>query len=826
MQGDKGQGLRPRRFTLEQRLLLFWLGSLFGAVLLVGLVFTYQIKSHMQDNARAKLEETLLHVRTGLTTYTLHLEDIANVLARQGELVALTQSIAMDDPFVAMDVAVQRVRLADELEERIGESHLDFIAALDIHGRLNAFVERPADEKSEEGTSSLPIVKGYRAGRGKDAVLFMKDRVDGEFHVLFGGRTFAERIVRLGMNFPNTSFYLSDGRYLYRAAARALVQRSIRGGSQPLGQIVVARRIDADFIERVTAHPGINFSYFIGSPAHNVGTLRAPSAVRGAFENIGAVADLFAQKMSHALASTGGYYLEGGKVSLLDGRRAYFFAGVSKGEVVQEIEAFSVASLETMALIALLVLPIGIYLLRRLITTPLALLRHGAQQITEGRYGALVNFRPGDELGDLARSFNVMSDSVRARENDLRVLSFELEDLVRERTRALELEMSERARAQAMLKTVIDNLADTIITTDCDGYILSVNPAGLEMFGYGETELLGQKVGILMPSQISARHDAYMRAYEGGVRSKIIGVGRQLEGRRKGGAMFPMEVAISEFTIDEKRYFTGILRDITQRRQAEQDLIDAKFRAEKASRAKSKLLSSVSHELRTPMNAIIGFGELLKLEGDNPLDEDQRAYVTQIVEAGSHLLHLIDGVLQLADMQNETMELVPQAVRALPIIEACLAGIAPEVDARRLSVQNDCKGRDLPDIFVDPGGFETVLENLLSNAARCTRPGGEVRVSCTFIENGENGKLRFSVRDMGGGLAEDSFEDLFHPRRRLDSGDDDEEGVRVGLVVAKKIATAMGCEIGFESVLDVGSVIWIDVDPVETDLVVTKETRP
>jgi PAS domain S-box-containing protein len=178
-----------------------------------------------------------------------------------------------------------------------------------------------------------------------------------------------------------------------------------------------------------------------------------------------------------------------------------------------------------------------------------------------------------------------------------------LEEKVRHRTAALQ--MSE-ARTRAVLTTMLDGVAHI----DSNGTLLSVNHAILDMFGYEEGELVGRSVNRLIPTDHAVAHDGYIRRYLETRQARIIGQRRELEGRRKDGSLFPIELGVNEMVDDQGSSFIGILRDMTAQKAAESALQAALLEAQSATRAKSRFLANMSHEIRTPMNAVLGLAQI------------------------------------------------------------------------------------------------------------------------------------------------------------------------------------------------------------------------
>ena len=173
------------------------------------------------------------------------------------------------------------------------------------------------------------------------------------------------------------------------------------------------------------------------------------------------------------------------------------------------------------------------------------------------------------------------------------------------------VDIHDRREIEQRLGAIFDNAVDGIITIDESGRIESFNPAAEKLFGYLRHEVLGKNVKMLMPNPYNAEHDNYLGNYLAGGRPRIIGIGREVVGQRNDGSTFPMDLSVGRAQRDGRRTFTGIVHDVTERKQAEEHLRNAKVTAEAANREKDQFLATVSHELRTPLTAILGWAELL-----------------------------------------------------------------------------------------------------------------------------------------------------------------------------------------------------------------------
>jgi PAS domain S-box-containing protein len=375
--------------------------------------------------------------------------------------------------------------------------------------------------------------------------------------------------------------------------------------------------------------------------------------------------------------------------------------------------------------------------------------------------------------------------------------------------------ITERKLAEAALRDseerlsgILDTAVDGIVTIDEGGGILSFNRAAETLFGYTADEVQGRNVSLLMPEPHRGRHDGFLARYLGGGEAKNVGFTREFEGRRKDGHVFPLQVSVSELRQGGKRLFTGILRDITKRKAEEEKLRVATDLAESANRAKSEFLTGMSHELRTPLNAILGFAQLLQYRTKEPLTPSQGDSVQQILKGGTHLLDLINEILNLAQIEAGKVGLSIEDVDPGEIVGECLALIRPQAEERGIKFVEDLDPRAMPVVRVDSTRFKQVLLNLLSNAVKYNRHDGTVTLAC---RESSGGMLRVSVADTGSGIPEDKQGAVFEPFNRLGAEATEVEGSGLGLTVSKKLVELMGGRIAFESTWGKGSTFWFEV---------------
>ncbi|MDX0957806.1 PAS domain-containing sensor histidine kinase [Sinorhizobium medicae] len=345
-----------------------------------------------------------------------------------------------------------------------------------------------------------------------------------------------------------------------------------------------------------------------------------------------------------------------------------------------------------------------------------------------------------------------------------------------------------RAR-DAHLRSILDTVPDATVVSATDGTIVSFNAAAVRQFGYAEEEVIGQNLRILMPEPYRHEHDGYLQRYMATGEKRIIGIDRVVSGQRKDGSTFPMKLAVGEMRSGGERFFTGFIRDLTEREESAARLEQIQDELARLARLNEmgEMASTLAHELNQPLSAIANYSHgctrLLRDMDDavaTRMREALEEVASQSLRAGQIIKHLREFVT------NGETEKAPEDIRKLVGESAALALVGSREQGVRTVFEY------LPDaemVMVDRIQVQQVLINLMRNAIEAMRHVDRRELTIRTMP-ADPGEIAVVVEDSGGGIPEEVAGQLFKPFVTTKAS-----GMGIGLSISKRIVEAHGGEM-------------------------------
>lgn len=343
----------------------------------------------------------------------------------------------------------------------------------------------------------------------------------------------------------------------------------------------------------------------------------------------------------------------------------------------------------------------------------------------------------------------------------------------------------------AFQRSLIDWLDSGIAVTDCNKKIRLLNRKFYELFQLkGEIDC---HIGM-HASDLHYLFDKEINKIKLGNTKKLTKITKEIK------IDTGMTLRYNCFPLNEKNNFVGYLwefEDITEQKKMERVIVQAKEEAEKVNMAKSSFLSKMSHELRTPLNGILGFAQLLEM--DESLNEQQRDFVQEILSGGSHLLSLINDILDVSRIETGNLKISVEEVHLLTVIKECINIVQPLAKKKNISIYSQLDQWEDMIVLADPIRLKQILLNLLDNAIKYNQENGKVIVFCRLQEN----KQYIHIVDTGVGFSVEEYTKVFVPFYRIENTK--EEGTGIGLSLVKQLVHLMGGDINVTSNKGTGS---------------------
>ncbi len=421
---------------------------------------------------------------------------------------------------------------------------------------------------------------------------------------------------------------------------------------------------------------------------------------------------------------------------------------------------------------------------------------------------------------------NVWTAAIASNGGKLAVLADLTQAHAAERSRADLVESERAARELATVgrrfSLLLEAAPDAILEVDPEGRIVLANTEAERLFQRGRGELHGLPVEELLPERFRGGHFAHRTHYVNHPVRRPMGAGLDLYAVRKDGTEFAVDINLSPLPDGtEKGHVMCVLRDVSQRRGAEeririlnqrlerrsselaaanQELSLRNQEVERANRLKSEFLASMSHELRTPLNTILGFSELLSEQTAGVLNEKQKRFLTHIQRDASHLLELINDVLDLSKIEAGRLELHLEKFPMAVAVAEVLTSVRPLAATKGIGLDSDLDTQLT--LEADRLRFKEILFNLLSNAIKFTPSGGRVWIESSVVD----GSICIVVGDTGIGIAAEDQEPIFESFRQVSATTKGvREGTGLGLAITRRLVEHHGGRIWVESELGKGS---------------------
>lgn len=352
------------------------------------------------------------------------------------------------------------------------------------------------------------------------------------------------------------------------------------------------------------------------------------------------------------------------------------------------------------------------------------------------------------------------------------------------------IDITERKQAEERLRLVVESAPNAMVLVNQEGKITLVNSQAESLFAYSRDEMIGKGIEMLIPRRFKENHPEFRNMFFAAPKVRAMGAGRELFAIRKDGIEFPVEIGLNPIDSAEGKLVLASITDITEKKIQE------------ANRLKSNFLANMSHELRTPLNAVLGFSELLIDKKVGELNAKQLEYLNDIHASGSHLLRLINNVLDLSKIEAGKTDLTVESFKINEVIEGVVSVLKPIADKKSIHIRKRLS-QDVVIVSLDKHKFRQILFNLLSNAIKFSFEKSEI-----FIETSApgNGEFILYVIDNGIGIEKENLKKLFIPFVQLDAGLSRQfEGSGLGLALTKNIVMLHGGRINVESTPGKGS---------------------
>lgn len=368
-------------------------------------------------------------------------------------------------------------------------------------------------------------------------------------------------------------------------------------------------------------------------------------------------------------------------------------------------------------------------------------------------------------------------------------------------------EVPRHASSGDFFRAMLESAPDAMIITDSEGRIAIVNRRAEQIFGYDREEILGKHVELLLPESLRNRHVAHRSDFGKSPGFRLMGAGRDLVARRKDGSEFPAEISLSPVLAGGDDYVSTLIRDTTERKQLENELVDARREAERANRANSAFLAAASHDLRQPVQALSLLNGALRRAVDSAAARDLVDSQQQSLQA---MTNLLNSLLDISRLDAGAIEPDVDAFPIQRLFDRLASEFGRQANQKGLVFETRPSGAVVQS---DPNLLGEIIQNFVSNAIRYTT-SGKVVLSCTI----EGDECRIEVTDTGVGIATEQLEKIFQEFHQVSGKSGRNEGFGLGLAIVRRLSDLLGHSVAVDSKEGRGSSFSVTVPAIASDL--------
>lgn len=340
---------------------------------------------------------------------------------------------------------------------------------------------------------------------------------------------------------------------------------------------------------------------------------------------------------------------------------------------------------------------------------------------------------------------------------------------------------------------ILDNIYEAVMTINPLGTVLSYNQAAQNIFGYTADEVIGQNVKILMPEPFHSEHDGYLQNYMQTGKAKIIGIGREVEGKRKDGEIFPLFLAVTKIQSKEMPVFVGVVRDLSEQKRLE--------------KLKNEFVSTVSHELRTPLTSISGSLNLIESGAMGEVGDKIKPLIKIALNNSERLILLINDILDMEKIESGQMDFELEDAGLNSLLQEALEFNEGYAAQHNVTLSFEPLEEEL-EVYVDKHRMQQVMSNLISNAVKFSPKGEKVTIKAIPSPR----RVRVEVHDNGSGIPEEFKKSIFNKFAQADASDAKQKGgTGLGLNITKTIIERFGGTINFRSNAEEGTTFYFDL---------------